>query len=204
MQTLEYHSVSIQQWQQLIQLVQAKLSLTIDADKGSHSAKGLTIEWCYEATRNLLTLKCLEKPRWLSGEVLQNRFETMDATDGRHLMSSIDKLLQLIPDFWHQTLAQAAEFEGYISKAQSLTDSTKQRSQQWQTQLGQWLTIDWGKLETKLNQNDTLKALAQVQLDLPSLLSLPPDFDIADTQQLKALIQQQATANPPGVVRRDD
>ena len=105
-------------------------------------------------------------------------------------MSTVKKILQLIPENWEDVLVQAHQFETDINTARAYVTDQEATVNGLLGKLLALLNIDWQKVHNWLVDTDFYEQLDKIPLDIPAWLATPEGFDWDDSIHLDALMRE--------------
>ncbi|AUI87748.1 hypothetical protein BS333_15205 [Vibrio azureus] len=77
MNTLNYPSISRQQWQQLTQMIESKFAIVIDSEQGQAKSNGFRFSWAYNSQQQALELICNEKPIFVPYTLIKHQVDSL-------------------------------------------------------------------------------------------------------------------------------
>jgi hypothetical protein len=72
------NDISPEQYQALLATAQAQ-GLALTGDAGSTTYQGMDFTWSYDATAQVLTIQCIEKPMFVPCSMIESRLRSMIA-----------------------------------------------------------------------------------------------------------------------------
>ncbi len=75
--TFSYTQITPVHWQRLTQMLQQRLGLPINARKGHATSKGFCFEWKYCPLVYELKLTCINKPVFVSADMIRSQLDAL-------------------------------------------------------------------------------------------------------------------------------